>query len=122
MDTYIQKPVEISAIEVTWENQDAIRKFMREDFDQNGFQIVYVHNHDDDRWVEQHRNYFGRIGIVGRRNGYIGTQEFSALEGDYLVQARTGGRIEVIKPQEFRKLYEKKVDVEAEADTDVVED
>lgn len=108
-DSYIQKPVEIQAIEVKWENQAEIREFMREAFDQHGFMMVYAHETDDERWVEAHRAYFTRMGIVGRwTGGQLGPQEFSAIEGDFLVQARNGGRIEVIKPQEFRKLYEKK--------------
>ena len=92
----------MQAVEVRWENETKIREFMREAFDQHGFQVVYVHNFEDDRWVEAHRNHFARVGIVGRWSGDV---EFYAIESDWLVQARPGGRIEVIKPQEFRKLY-----------------
>ena len=108
-EIYIQKPVEISAIEVKWENETRIREFLREGFDQHGFTVVYVHETDDERWVEAHRHYFSRIGISGRW-GHSKDNEFYAIEGDWLVQARAGGRVEVIKPQEFRKLYEKKSD------------
>ena len=108
-DTYIQKPVEVQALEVKWENETRIREFMREAFDQHNFQVVYVHNFEDDRWVEAHRNHFARVGISGRWSGDV---EFYAIEGDWLVQARPGGRIEVIKPQEFRKLYASPEDYE----------
>jgi len=98
MSTYIHEPTEVDAVQLTWPNQNDVRALLREEFDVHGYMIVYVHNAQDDLWVEQHRANFGRIGIVG--------DNFTAVENDWLVKG-IDGLVYVLKPWLFKRLYNK---------------
>jgi len=93
---YIKKPVCVEAIELSWENWEAILEFVPKKFFGGG---VFV-----DKKGNPHNKYIseGKLGLI------IKTLEGNmlAIEGDYIVKG-VNGEFYPVKRNIFKKTYKK---------------
>lgn len=93
--TYIKKPIEISAIELTWGNWNAICDFVDKDYFCRGVSVLEDGTYTDDCVSN------ARIGLL------IKTLEGTMLaaEGDFIIKG-INGEFYPCKPDIFHKTYD----------------